>query len=198
MEENEESIEWNNNSRRVSFQSPISNEISVSQQFPDNDSMQLDEDIEINRSSADYEIVGKWGAKVREGFLLSSKELGLIPCGHIVKVVGIKRNRARILEPYLGWVSITASYIKDFVILKKIDRLDQVSETDDALSRLMSKSLSLQDIAGNNRVNTVRKTTDFKKKMNQTKHARIGAVGNIGGVLSFQNPLPERSDSIMS
>merc|ERR1719193_1462603 len=78
---------------------------STRNQFHDKSTkMEIFEDIPpVNQSSGTYEIVGRWGARVREGASLNSRELGLLECGQMVKVVGIKRNRARIIEPCQGW-----------------------------------------------------------------------------------------------
>lgn len=146
----------------------LSEDVQITTFFPDTSTlekaadMMLDgDDIVVCQGAADYEIVGKWGARVRRGFSLATPVIGDIACGRSVKVVGIRRNRARIVQPCDGWVSITSSNVKSFVILKKIKDLHKTSETDDALSKLMSKSLSIEGNFGPNM--NVRSPTAFKR-----------------------------------
>jgi len=174
---------------------------STRAQFYDNSTaMEIFEDIPlINQSSGTYEIVGRWGARVREGASLHSRELGLLKCGQMVKVVGIKRNRARIIEPYQGWVSITASMVEHFVILKKVSNELETSITDDALSRLMSKSLQIKDHLGS--INTLRNTSTFKKKSTSFKPTlkstkeRVFTFENVMGLSSIK---PDGEDNSMA
>merc|ERR1711879_915800 len=89
------------------------------------------------------------------------QKLVFLNSGRTVQVVQKKRNRAKIISPVKGWVSITSCYLEDFQILRPLDienKLNSVDDLTDIFSNIKTPSSAVLE-----------KPTTLKKKKKKFK-----------------------------